>query len=132
MRRIADFLGISVSPEVWPSLVEAAGFDAMRRDGEVLMGGAAAGFQDGSRTFFHKGTNERWRGHFREEDLALYDAKVLACFSPACAQWAAHGRSNSDILSRRRRNLRRQRSPMVVVSQFARMTSVVTASTCTP
>ena len=32
MRRVADFLGISVPPDIWPELVEAAGFEAMRRD----------------------------------------------------------------------------------------------------
>ena len=92
MRRVADFLDISVSPEVWPELVEAAGFEAMRRDGAVLMGSRAALFQGGAGRFFHKGTNERWRGIFREDDLLLYDAKVRAKLSPACARWVAHGR----------------------------------------
>ncbi len=92
MRRVADFLGILVSPEVWPQLVEAAGFEAMRRDGAVLMGSVAAAFRGGSSRFFHKGTNERWRGIFREEDLVVYDAKVRAKLSPACARWVAHGR----------------------------------------
>src|SRR3954469_24784152 len=87
MRRVADFLGISVSPDVWPELVEAAGFEAMRRDGEVLMGSVAARFQGGGGRFFHQGTNGRWRDVFHEEDLALYDAKVKAELSPACARW---------------------------------------------
>ena len=49
-------------------------------------------FQGGAGRFFHKGTNERWRGIFREDDLLLYDAKVRAKLSPACARWVAHGR----------------------------------------
>jgi aryl sulfotransferase len=96
MRRVADFLGISVSPEVWPQLVEAARFEAMRRDGAVLMGSVAATFRGGSSRFFHKGTNERWRGIFREDDLLVYDAKVRAKLSPACARWVAHGRLTTD------------------------------------
>jgi aryl sulfotransferase len=92
MQRVADYLDIHVSPDLWPQLVEAAGFEAMRRDGEALMGAAAAMFQGGSQTFFHKGTNERWQGVFREDDLTLYDAKVEAFFSPACAGWVARGR----------------------------------------
>ncbi len=90
MRRIADFLQIEVAADLWPQFVEAAGFEAMRRDGETLMGSVAASFQ-GSDRFFHKGTNERWRYLFREEDLALYDAKVKANLSPACARWVASG-----------------------------------------
>ena len=95
MRRVADFLGISVLPDVWPGLVDAAGFETMRRDGEVLMGSAAASFQGGAARFFHEGTNGRWRGVFRDGDLPLYDAKIEAELPPACARWVAHGRRSS-------------------------------------
>jgi aryl sulfotransferase len=93
MRRVADFLDISVPPDVWPELVEAAGFDVMRRDGQTLMGNVAAIFQGGSSRFFHKGTSVRWRGVFRVEDLVLYEAKLTAGLSPACAQWVTNGRA---------------------------------------
>jgi aryl sulfotransferase len=70
----------------------AAGFEAMRRDGTALMGNVAAIFQEGSSRFFHRGTSERWRGVFREEDLVLYEAKATAMLSPTCARWVANGR----------------------------------------
>lgn len=92
MRRVAEFLDIAVPPDRWPALVEAAGFEAMRRDGPVLMGNVAAIFQGGSSRFFHRGTNQRWRGVFREEDLDRYEAKVSAKLSPECARWVANGR----------------------------------------
>jgi aryl sulfotransferase len=92
MRRVADFLGISVAPDRWPELVAAASFAAMRRDGDTLMGSVASSFAGGSRRFFHRGTNERWRGVFRGEDLARYDAKVETMLSAACARWIASGR----------------------------------------
>ena len=92
MRRVADFLDIAVSPDIWPDLVAAAGFEAMRRDSATLMGKAAAIFQEGSSRFFHKGTNERWRGVFGEDDLVVYEAKVEGMLSPACARWLAKGR----------------------------------------
>ena len=41
MKRIADFLGIETPDELWPQLVEAASFEAMKRDGGVLMAGAS-------------------------------------------------------------------------------------------
>jgi aryl sulfotransferase len=91
MRRVADFLEIAIAPGIWPGLVEAAGFEAMRRDGAALMGSLAAVFQEGSRRFFHKGMNERWQGIFREEDLLLYEAKAAASLSPACKAWVANG-----------------------------------------
>jgi aryl sulfotransferase len=92
MRRVADFLEIAVRPDLWPELVAAAGFEAMRRDGAALMDQTAALFREGGSRVFHKGTNERWRGVFGDDDLALYDAKVAAQLSPACARWVAHGR----------------------------------------
>jgi aryl sulfotransferase len=96
MRRVADFLDIAVAPETWSGLVEAAGFEAMRRDGTALMGSLAAIFQGGSSRFFHKGTSERWRGLFSEEDLLLYEAKAAAGLSPACRAWAANGWRRAD------------------------------------
>jgi aryl sulfotransferase len=95
MRRIANFLGISATEDMWPELVAAADFDAMRRDGEILMSAVAGLFQGGSQRFFFKGANEQWRGIFRDEDLALYDATVQAMFSPECAKWVASGRLES-------------------------------------
>lgn len=91
MRRVARFLEIAPPGDLWPALVEAAGFAAMRRDGGVLMGGMAASFSGGPARFFHHGVNGRWRGLFREEDQALYRAK-LARLPPACAAWLEGGR----------------------------------------
>ena len=92
MRRVADFLGITVEHDLLPALVEAAEFEAMRRDGTALMGSRAGQFSNGADRFFHKGTNERWRGVFHNEDLSLYKAKAAAILSPACAQWLSAGR----------------------------------------
>jgi aryl sulfotransferase len=91
MRRVADFLGITVGQDLLPSLVEAAQFEAMRRDGAALMGSLGITFRGADR-FFHKGTNERWRGVFHNDDLSLYEAKVAAKLAPACAEWLSAGR----------------------------------------
>ena len=92
MRRIADFLGVKVSPSVWPAIVEAAGFDKMREQGEILMPMAAETWEGGAKTFINKGTNGRWKDCVSKEDLAAYDAKVKANFSPALAKWIENGR----------------------------------------
>ncbi|HEY7764168.1 MAG TPA: sulfotransferase domain-containing protein [Aestuariivirgaceae bacterium] len=92
MRRIAEFLEISVRPDIWPLLVAAAGFEAMREAGDVLMSHVAGIFQGGSQRFFHRGTNARWHGIFREADLALYDLKLRTNLPAACARWVTHGR----------------------------------------
>ena len=92
MRRVADFLGISVPASLWPELVAAAGFEAMRREGATLMGSVAGMFEGGAHRFLYRGTNGRWRGVLTDEDLGLYAAKVAALLPPACAGWVAGGR----------------------------------------
>ena len=90
--RIAAFLGIEVPGVLMPQLIEAAGFEAMRRDGETLLGATAAAFTGGGARFFHKGTNQRWRGVYTDADLALYDAKAAEL--PAdCRTWVEHSNS---------------------------------------
>jgi aryl sulfotransferase len=85
MRRVAQFLDILVSQSLWPSVIEAAGFDAMRRTGDTLMANVASIFKEGSKGFFFKGSNERWRGVFAIEDLALYDTKAETILLPHVA-----------------------------------------------
>jgi len=92
MRRIAEFLQIDLSESLWPSLVEAASFETMRRQGDQLIPAAQKLWgAEGSNRFFNKGTNRRWEGVFRPEDLTLYDAKVRSVFEPELAQWIANG-----------------------------------------
>lgn len=92
MRRIAHFLDIDIPEGIFSELVKAATFEAMRRVGEKLNPRLFKTFEGGVDRFFHKGENERWRGVLSQEDLALYDCKVKASVSPACAAWLERGR----------------------------------------
>lgn len=92
MRRIAAFLRIDVNEVVWPFLVGAAGFAAMQAAGDALMPHLKSSFTEGTRRFFNKGTNGRWRDVLTCDDLALYDAKVRQKFSSGLAAWIEHGR----------------------------------------
>ena len=92
LRRIAQFLDIEIPGLVWPALVEAAGFEAMKSQADELMPMAQQMWEGGANRFLHKGTNGRWRDVVAKEDLDLYDAKVKAEFSPALARWIENGR----------------------------------------
>ena len=92
MRRIADFLGITIPGDLWPALVGAADFEAMKRDGKRLLPTADRSFEGGADRFLHKGANDRWRGVLTEDDLALYEAKVRERFTPGLAAWVDGGR----------------------------------------
>ena len=92
MRRIADFLDIEIAEALWPELVEAAGFDAMKRQGAELLPRASGSWDEGAGRFLYKGTNGRWQDVVRPEDLVLYDARVGAAFCPELARWVEAGR----------------------------------------
>ena len=92
MRRISAFLDIPVDETIWRSLVEAAGFESMKKAGADLMPGADASFEGGHNTFLNKGTNGRWQSELTAEDLALYQSRVEAELSPSLARWLEHGR----------------------------------------
>ena len=92
MRRIAGFLEIDTPAALWPSLVQAAEFEAMKTAGADLMPGAEHAFEGGHATFLNKGVNGRWRDDLTAEDLALYQSRVEAELSPDLAAWLEHGR----------------------------------------
>lgn len=92
MRRIAAFLDIRVDEAVWDDLVAAAQFEAMRAVGSTLMPPTQDHLLGGADRFFNKGVNGRWRDVLSPADLALYDAKVRAKFTPALAAWIEGGR----------------------------------------
>lgn len=93
MRRISAFLDIPVNEALWPQLVEAATFEAMKRDGDRLLDGMERGFEGGHRSFLHKATNGRWQGEVDEEDLARYRRLFESTLSPSLIAWLEYGRA---------------------------------------
>ena len=96
MRRVAGFLDIEIADELWPALVEAAGFEAMKRDADALLPMAQVLWDEGGQRFLHKGTNGRWRDVVRTDDLQRYEDRLVAEFPPALASWVANGRYGGD------------------------------------
>jgi aryl sulfotransferase len=95
MRRIAEFLDISVPEQLWPTLLRAASFDEMKRHGNQLQTTIARALIGGAETFFQKGENDRWLGVLTAEDTAVYEARVRKSFEPECAAWLQAGRLGS-------------------------------------
>ncbi len=92
MRRVAEFLEIDIDEDLWPELVEAAGFEAMKRHGNKLIPMAAALWgADGAARFFNKGMNGRWQTAFSAADLERYEHKVRERFSAELAEWLENG-----------------------------------------
>ena len=92
IRRIAAFLEIELADQLWPEIVAAADFKAMKAAANDLMPSADTIWKGGGTTFINKGTNRRWEGVCRPEDLARYADKANSLFSPALAAWCEQGR----------------------------------------
>jgi aryl sulfotransferase len=92
MKRIADFIGIETPDDLWPQLVEAASFDAMKRNGGALMAGIERVMRNGHEDFLYRGTNNRWKDVLTDQDLANYEERVNAELSPALNRWIRQGR----------------------------------------
>jgi len=90
--RIARFLEIGVPAPTLAQIVAAADFEAMRAQGEQLMPGAAIAWVGGAKRFLYKGVNGRWKDVLTQEDLAAYEARAKAEFSPDLAAWLEGGR----------------------------------------
>jgi len=90
MRRIADFLEISVPMGNWPAVVERCTFEAMRARGDEI--GTFALFEGGAKSFLFKGTNGRWRDALTADEIATYAKRVAELMSPDAAGWLERGR----------------------------------------
>ena len=91
MRRIADFLEIETPPTLMRQLVDAATFEAMRRDGDALLPRMGEHLDKGADRFLNKGVNGRWKDLLTSEDLARYDALIRRKLTAAHARWIEQG-----------------------------------------
>lgn len=91
MMRISKFLDIEVDQDHLPEMVKACTFDEMKKNADAIAPLNGMLWNGGSQTFIFKGTNERWKGVLREDQLAAYEAKVKESLSADCAAWFANG-----------------------------------------
>jgi aryl sulfotransferase len=92
MRRVSDFLGIETPEAVLASLVEAARFESMKKDGDALYPKLSLAFDRGADRFINQGRSGRWREVAETEDVARYQAIVRRAAPPGLARWLEEGR----------------------------------------
>jgi aryl sulfotransferase len=66
-------------------------FDYMRKTASTNSPLLDVVFQGGASTFFHKGTNGRWRDVLSSAEVRRYEEMARANLTPECAQWVATG-----------------------------------------
>lgn len=91
IRRIARFLEISPPAEAWPTILQSCTFAEMKKHGDELMPQTKMILQGGSDSFFHKGTNGRWRDVLSTNELRLYEAAATRAMTSDCRRWMEQG-----------------------------------------
>jgi aryl sulfotransferase len=91
IRRIADFLGISVDDATMERIVDHCSFDYMKKHAADMAPRGGIMFKGGADTFINKGSNGRWRDMLTAQDIAAYEARAVAELGPDCARWLEHG-----------------------------------------
>ena len=91
IEEIADFLAIPIDPAQRDAIIEHCTFDYMRRKA-IELNRPDPGLKGAAATFFHKGTNGRWRDVLSDEDIARYEAYAAAQLTADAARWLETGR----------------------------------------
>lgn len=91
IRRIAEFLEISINESSWDAILEHCSFAWMKKHAtkSVPLGGA---FWDaGAEVFINKGVNGRWADSLTADESAAYEQRAIAELGAECARWLAIG-----------------------------------------
>lgn len=92
IRRMADFLNISVSDEALARIAQAVSLEQMRGEAERTDSGLVRSFEGGAATFYFKGINGRWKDVLSPAELELYERKVSETLPADARKWLEHGR----------------------------------------
>jgi aryl sulfotransferase len=91
IRRIADFLDITVDPKIWPSIVKHCTFDYMRDNSSSLSAAVDSIFNGGAKAFVRRGTNGQWRDVLTSSDLSKYENIARVNLPSDCLRWLSTG-----------------------------------------
>ena len=91
IRRIARYLEIEPAADAWPAIVRNCSFAEMKARGDELMPMMKMVLKGGADSFFHKGTNGRWREALSADELELYETAAARELTPECRRWLEHG-----------------------------------------
>jgi aryl sulfotransferase len=93
IRRIADYLDISIPDSAITAMLPDLTLDAMRRNGAQTNPRLQKVWQNGPQTFFFKGSYGRWKEVLSEDELAQYEATASKVLTPECRAWLENGRA---------------------------------------
>jgi hypothetical protein len=91
MRRLAGRLQIDVDEAAWPELVEAARFENMRANADMVAPDTTNGIWNSNRQFFNRGCSGQWQELLGPDDLARYERRVAELAPRDLVDWLHTG-----------------------------------------
>ncbi|WP_119272162.1 sulfotransferase domain-containing protein [Taklimakanibacter deserti] len=91
IRRLADFLGITIDAAKWEAILRHCSFEYMKAHATASVPLGGAFWEGGAKTFVHKGTNGRWRDVLTVAESTKYERLAFRELGPDCARWLASG-----------------------------------------
>jgi aryl sulfotransferase len=91
IRRLAEFLEITVNESRWDVIVEHCTFEWMKEHAELSVPLGGSWLKGGAATFINKGTNGRWADTLSAVDSAEYESRAVQELDRECARWLAQG-----------------------------------------
>jgi aryl sulfotransferase len=91
IRRIAQFLDISVDEKLWPVILEHCSFEYMKSHGEKIVPHGGVLWKEGAQSFMNKGINGRWRDVLPQAESHAYEERAIQELGAECAHWLKTG-----------------------------------------
>ena len=96
MGRVAAFLDVPLSAEQAAKIAQKVSFSALKQQATADPEAGTDVWEEGMATFFHKGTNGRWRDVLSAEEVAMYEETAVKVLTPDCKQWLSNGRLTTE------------------------------------
>jgi aryl sulfotransferase len=87
IRKVAKYLDIGMSSKDIEEISIRTSFDKMKERSDTFLEDAGSSFIGGSKTFFNKGVDGRWRGVLGDKELAKYNSKIRDILTDDCRYW---------------------------------------------
>jgi aryl sulfotransferase len=101
VRRIAAFLDIDLDAATLEAALRHTSFAHMKSHAGLYAPRGGRLFKGGAQTFFHSGTNGRWREVLTAEDCRSYEEIAERRLGAECARWLAEGGAGASLAAAR-------------------------------
>lgn len=87
IKRLASYLGVTITSAEIEDISRRTSFNSMKSLSDSFLDNQGRSFIGGSKTFFHRGTNGRWKSVLTANEQQKYEQKASSILSVECRSW---------------------------------------------